>query len=301
MGLQTFGGWKRQSLEDAKAGIEEIMTNQGPVRFLDSKSDGLPVFATNHAAAHIGHMFNAVEPDGCRYITVGHWGSPGMPFENGDTLEKQADTIVSLMDALEIEKAPVMGCSSGGLIAVLAAIRHPFRITGLISLCGITGQWDQAKSFGAIINRAMLSDFSQYLVYIYAQMFGYDALLKSFAKSGGAEPEFIVKDPLAREVMIKTLKVVNPASAYRKLLDQSLYAPRELDRLPVEKIKAPTLVIHSHDDAMVPYSHAEFLATNIPDCKLLPVDKGGHFHLIHEKRDDIRSAISEFVLNDVYS
>lgn len=70
--------------------------------------------------------------------------------------------------------------------------------------------------------------------------------------------------------------------------------------LQVEIIMAPTLFIHSPRDAMVPYAHAEYLATIIPNCKLLPVDEGGHLHMNHEKRDAIRSAKNEFVLMDVH-
>ncbi len=41
-------------------------------------------------------------------------------------------------------------------------------------------------------------------------------------------------------------------------------------------IKAPTLVIHSTDDPLMPLPHGEALAHEIPDARLLALDGVGH-------------------------
>jgi pimeloyl-ACP methyl ester carboxylesterase len=58
---------------------------------------------------------------------------------NADTsLEAQADTIVSLLDHLQIESAVFVGHSLGGAISLAAAQRHPDRIKALALIAPLT-------------------------------------------------------------------------------------------------------------------------------------------------------------------
>lgn len=50
------------------------------------------------------------------------------------TMEYLADTVVSMLDALAIERAVVVGHSMGGYVALAAAERHPERLAGLVLL-----------------------------------------------------------------------------------------------------------------------------------------------------------------------
>lgn len=55
------------------------------------------------------------------------------------TIDDLADDVVALMDTLKIERAHVVGMSFGGRIAQAAAMRHPERITALVSMMSTTG------------------------------------------------------------------------------------------------------------------------------------------------------------------
>jgi pimeloyl-ACP methyl ester carboxylesterase len=47
-------------------------------------------------------------------------------------------------------------------------------------------------------------------------------------------------------------------------------------REPLSSITAPTLVIHGAADPMFPLEHGEALADEIPDAKLLTLERAGH-------------------------
>ena len=47
-------------------------------------------------------------------------------------------------------------------------------------------------------------------------------------------------------------------------------------RARLGEIRAPTLVIHGTDDPLFPYAHAEALAAEIPEARLLPLAGVGH-------------------------
>jgi TAP-like protein len=50
-----------------------------------------------------------------------------------------------------------------------------------------------------------------------------------------------------------------------------------VDQLP--KVKAPTLVLHCRDDALVPFSFGQEIAAHIPGAKLVPLEGKNHIIL----------------------
>jgi pimeloyl-ACP methyl ester carboxylesterase len=58
----------------------------------------------------------------------------------GRTFAEQAAAIAALLDALGIERAAVVGVSSGALPAVELALRDPRRVEQLVLWAGITGR-----------------------------------------------------------------------------------------------------------------------------------------------------------------
>ena len=48
--------------------------------------------------------------------------------------QNQADAFVDLPDALQVERAPVIGGSAGALSAIQFAIRHPDRCSALVAM-----------------------------------------------------------------------------------------------------------------------------------------------------------------------
>ncbi len=60
----------------------------------------------------------------------GH-GTSDYPHDNWNPSES-GNTIMALMDAWGIERAPLIGHSAGGITAMLAALEHPDRVQGLV-------------------------------------------------------------------------------------------------------------------------------------------------------------------------
>ena len=76
------------------------------------------------------HRVICVDRPGCGYST--------RPSNADASLEAQADTIVSLLDHLQIESAVFVGHSLGGAISLAAAQRHPKKVRALALIAPLT-------------------------------------------------------------------------------------------------------------------------------------------------------------------
>jgi 3-oxoadipate enol-lactonase len=175
--------------------------------------------------------------------------------------EMAADT-AALLDALEIERAHVLGISMGGMIAQELVLAHPDRLLSLTlgcSYCGGPG--------------SQLMDPADF-----------QGLVEAMA-SGDAERVF------------RAMWGLNFSPGYRQ--DESGYAgftemaralpaPRETIGLQVQAIAAhdtsarlleiatPTLVVHGTEDRVLGYPNGPLIASLIPGARLETLEGVGH-------------------------
>ena len=65
------------------------------------------------------------------------------------------------------------------------------------------------------------------------------------------------------------------------------------DVFRLEQIRVPTLVIHTVDDGLQPYSHGVNTATRVPDAKFVSYERGGHLLVL--QLDDVREKVAAFL------
>src|SRR3954464_11862567 len=68
----------------------------------------------------------------CRCIVPDLRGFGDSPTSGPYTMDRYADDIVALLDALQIEKAAIGGLSMGGYVALSIWRRHPERVRALV-------------------------------------------------------------------------------------------------------------------------------------------------------------------------
>ena len=62
----------------------------------------------------------------------------------------------------------------------------------------------------------------------------------------------------------------------------------------MEKIKAPTLVIHAVDDTLVPLEHGHLTASRVPGAELLELPSGGH--MLIDQQEKAGAEVHKFIL-----
>lgn len=105
--------------------------------FIESGAGDVPLFLL-HGYTDSSRSWSLIEPYLAGYRLVmpdlpGHGLSTAVP---SPSLERLADDIIELADALGIARFTVVGHSMGAITALVLAARHRARVNALVSICG---------------------------------------------------------------------------------------------------------------------------------------------------------------------
>ena len=187
------------------------------------------------------------------------------PYNFNDTA---ADTL-GLLDALGLDRAHIVGVSMGGMIAQVLAARNPARVTSLTSIMSSSGNPSPRVALGkrravqAIVSRPADPNSLEAVVDHFVHVFGVIG-----------SPGFPTQvDTLKREIERVARRGLHPHGTARQLLAILASGDR---RALIEKIIAPTLVIHGADDPLVPVAAGRDTAAHIRGAKLEIISGMGH-------------------------
>lgn len=190
--------------------------------------------------------------------------NPPVPY----TLSDLGDDVADLLDALELEKAHLLGTSFGGAVAQHAAIRHPDRVASLTLIASTPSFELGAEAINSLLKLPydeMRSAVDDYFVTPAGQ-----------ARIGARAAQSLVsRDPEQR--------------ARRHA------AAREHDtRDRLGEITAPTLIVQGTEDRLAPYSGALMMKERIPNAELRSIE-GGRHAVGMEFAEDIAGWVREFL------
>lgn len=216
---------------------------------------------------------------------------PGWGQSDTQTAETGYDHVAALiafMDALDIDKAALVGNSMGGITSISTAILHPERVSHLISMgAPVPGQ-----------NTWAANGLSE----------GLKVLLRTY------------KDPTIENMkQVTEVMAFDPALTSGDLaalrLDAALAHPEHLDSwnnapggnpLSTEyftygprlaEITAPTLALHGRDDRVVSYEQSLRLVSAVDNARLLLINKCGHWAQI-EHAVEFNRVVRDFIQNN---
>ncbi len=165
------------------------------------------------------------------------------------TIKGYVDWIASLLDAVRVPRAILIGHSMGGAIAQLFGLMCPDRAAGLV-LIGTGAKLRVAPKLLELTR----NDLSTAVEMITGLEWGPHA------------PQQLIR--LGRQQLLTNQSTVIH-NDYR-----ACDAFDVIERLP--EIKAPTLIIGGTADQMTPIKYATFMAERIPNARLVSVPDAGH-------------------------
>lgn len=181
--------------------------------------------------------------------------------KDGYTTAALARDVIALMDKLGIDKAHVAGTSTGGCVLQNLAIDHPERLR-----CAIfSNTWVKADEY---ITRVQMTRKRIALSY------GPEEYVKVSSLFTSGAMQFRYDFDKVMELERRALATVASVDVLAQRLDMTLTHDRSAD---LDKIRAPSLVIGTVDDATVPSYQSEDLHNAVAGSRLLIVEEGGHY------------------------
>ena len=162
---------------------------------------------------------------------------------------------IALLDALNLERAAIVGHSLGSFVAQRVAVSHPDRVTHLVLI-----------GSGATPHVEVVAEFSKELAKLPDPVPSQFA--REFQQSTLAQP---VPPDFFEQIVKESGKV--PARIWRAVIDGML---ADTSRVAHEQIRANTLILSGKKDAYWGKTHYDSLARAIPRASLLVYGESGH-------------------------
>jgi aminoacrylate hydrolase len=196
-----------------------------------------------------------------RVITYDQRGMGGSDrIQRTFSVDQMAEELVGLMDALKIERAHIVGMSTGGAIGQTIAIEHPERVMKL-ALCST---WTHCDAWFRRLFQARRDMYLQAGPDLHSQFHPLFLYSPDYVNAHDAEIE-----AERRRAPTKS----SPVDVSVARIDALLAFDR---RAGLPQIKAETLVMSSDSDFITPGYFSDALAQAIPGAKRVVVKGGGH-------------------------
>ncbi|MBN1190379.1 MAG: alpha/beta hydrolase [Dehalococcoidales bacterium] len=278
-------------------GSDIIQTGTGPIEYADI-GEGCPVLVIHGAGGGYDQgiiLARTFLGDRFRWIVPSRFGYLRTPVPANGSAAAQADAYAGLLEALNIRQAAVMAVSDGGPSALQFALHYPESITSLIMIAA-KSHTPPTETFWqkAVFSTIFRSDFLYWSITTCMQSF----LLSMFGVSAKVQAGCTREE---RESVYDFMQSMHPIS-WRKggiYNDRATLSGPLLNEYPLDKITAPTLVVHARDDLLQPFSHGEHTAGNIPVARLLEFPSGGHMLAGHA--GEVRSESVDFIIRHALS
>lgn len=198
------------------------------------------------------------------------------------------DDLESVVDAVGLDRFPVLGVSQGGPVAIAYAIRHPEKVSHLILFGSYARGWNKR---GASAKALELRQAEMTLIRLgwgqenpaFRQMW----TTLFFPDAGEEETRWF-----------NELQSVSSTPEMAVRLFESLGNIDVVDLLP--KLKIPTLVLHCRGDQVVPFEEGRRLASLIPGSRFVPLEGRNHIPLKNEAAfEKLLEEIRRFVGREV--
>jgi pimeloyl-ACP methyl ester carboxylesterase len=203
---------------------------------------------------------------------IGDSDKPPGPYTAGE----MALDALQVLDEAKVERAHVVGASLGGMIAQCLAVARPDRVERLVLCCTTPGGAD-AVPMPEVTTR-LFAEAGELDPAVALRLFVENAL-------GSSPPAGLVDALLER-------RVANPPDP--EGWQAQAAAGLTFEGIELDRIAAPTLVLHGTEDNVVDYRNARLLAERIRDARVELLDETGHLFFWERPAESVR-LLTEFL------
>ena len=249
-----------------------------------------PMILLHHmnAHAHAWDRFAASMSDAYRVLALdlrGHGDSQWSRTGSYKTADFASD-IGALMDDLKLERAIILGGSSGGRVALVYAGQHPERTTALIMEDVGPVRSQEGASRMAVQGEAEEKEFDSL-----------DRVVAYMKAHPGGHSEHRPEEAWRHLAQYATRTQDNGKLTWKR--DTSMYGNAEALELwdYVERVACPFLLILGSDSSTVSPEHRDRMTETASNITVVTVQGAGHI-VVHDKPREYEQAVREFLASN---
>ncbi len=263
---------------------QRVETPHGMVEYLDVGTGTPTLYFHGTGAGNDAALLleQSLLKSDCRLIM------PNRPGYHATTLGRQgsakfcADLAAELLDHLSVNRAVVIGTSGGGMPAACFARCYPDRTAALVLQCAQSHQWNDGKWLPEGLRLALFL-FRHRIFTPFLRCQNRRQAKASHRKpitclrhmSGSRFPE-IGDDCNAVQQITELANMMLRCAAAPAGIQNDWAIMVGDNGVTQDTIRCPTLIIHDLVDPLVPYRHAEWSHSCIPESRLLTIRAAGH-------------------------
>lgn len=276
-----------------------VGTARGPVE-VATWGEG-PALLVSHGIAGDWRQARTVAEDladRARVLLVTRPGYGRTPLASGRSFVDQAALYAALLDALELDRAVVLGISGGGPSAYAFAAGHPGRCAGLVLCCAVRASGEEVPAVMAPMRRL-------------AAVPGVWSALATLARAVSAvqrglghraAPDLAACTPVEQQLLARpeVLAALQRFEADREVMLRGTGLRNDTKQFDIPPptwpvgVEIPTRVLHGDLDDVVPVSHAHQYAAEIPGARLAVLPGLGHVVPLFA-RAEMNAALTELL------
>jgi len=168
----------------------------------------------------------------------------------------------AVVDALKLDRFPLLGISQGGSVSVAYAVRHPERVSHLIIYGAYARGWARRGQTARVAYEMQMS--------LTRLGWGRDnpAYRQVFTS------QFMPEATLEQMRWFNDLMRVSTSPENAVKIQMEFGNIDVVDLLP--QVTTPTMVLHCRGDARVPFEEGQRMAALIPNCRFVPLEGKNH-------------------------
>ncbi|MBV9420659.1 MAG: alpha/beta fold hydrolase [Alphaproteobacteria bacterium] len=225
---------------------------------------GYRVIRFDNRDVGLSHKFHDAGPGDIAAIMAARM--QGKSVTAAYNVDDMANDAVGLLDALGIKKAHIVGASMGGMIAQMVAAQHPEKTLSLTSIMSSTGNPGlpsaKPEAMAILMNRPESEDV-EYLA----------GRAVTSARTIGSPGYPAAEADIRARFHEDYKRSYYPIGVTRQMAAVMASGDR---REALKKIKAPTVVVHGVDDALVPVEGGRDTVANIAGATIVEIPGMGH-------------------------
>jgi 2-hydroxy-6-oxonona-2,4-dienedioate hydrolase len=217
----------------------------------------------------LAKYFRVILPD-----VPGYGKSDAFDPATEDVPKAQAESIKLLMDALDIDKAALVGNSMGSVITLNLAVEHTERVSHIVAMGAAVGGLGLPMSLSPSGPTAGM----QVLVETYRNPT--TANFRRLCEVMVFDPSYVTDQLLSERAKSATDNPIHLAN-FLKRAELGKMTPRKSEATDLAAalpaIKTPALIIHGRDDRIVPLEASLRVLSVLPNSQLLVFNRCGHW------------------------